>query len=76
MKIFYSNLDVVNMGLDEARSAWNRLNNGFVDVEDIDFLYTHLKGLVKSHEARRAAEYDRQRSVAVKACINGIWEIV
>lgn len=75
MKLFYSNADVRNMGLDEARSVWNRLNSGFVDVEDIDVLYTHLKGLVKAHEAALAAEFTRKRE-SVRACINGTWEIV
>jgi hypothetical protein len=63
MRLFYSNADVAALGLDEARKAWNGLNSGLVDVEDIEVLYQHLKALVKAHEARRAAEYDRQRSV-------------
>lgn len=44
------------------KDAWNSLNAGMVDVEDVDLLYNKLRHATKLIGGAYAARYDRLRN--------------
>lgn len=55
------NASVARVGTDQLRAIWVGLNEGQIDIDDIDLLYRKLRSAIRMVIELEAKQYDERR---------------